>query len=95
MPDLEQVPGFVGVAVPQHVDRPGGEVLRMGLEVADVRLRVSAGPVQQDQRGFVPITRMQVAGADAAGVQVALRERHALQVTPNALELRHQPPLLR
>ena len=88
--DLERMARLVGVAVAEHVDRPGGEVLGVRLEVADVGLGVAAGPVQQHQRRLARVACVQVAGAHAAGVEVALRERDALEITPDALELRHR-----
>ena len=64
-------------------------MLGVRLEVADVRLGVTAGSVQQHQHRFVLVTGVQVAGADSGGIQVTLRELDALQITPDALELRH------
>ena len=91
--DLEGVAGFVGVSVTQHVDRPCREVFGVRLEVAHIGLGVAAGSVQEHQRRVVGVTGMQVPGAYAAGVEIALRERDALQVAPHALELRHPVPL--
>ena len=64
-------------------------MLGVRLEVADVRLGVAAGSVQQHQRGFARIAGVQVAGAHSAGIQITLRERNALQIAPDAFELRH------
>ena len=64
-------------------------MLGVRLEVADVCLGVTAGAVQQHQRRLAGIAGMQVAGAHSPGIQVALRERDALEVAPDALELRH------
>ena len=61
-------------------------------EIADVGLGVAAGSVQQHQHRLAG-RRLQVAGADSGGVQVTLRERDALEITPDALELRHAGPL--
>ena len=44
--NLQRVAGLVGVAVTEHVDGPGGEVLGVRLEVADIGLGVSARPVE-------------------------------------------------
>ena len=68
-------------------------MLGVCLEVADVRLGVPAGSVQQHQHRLVGVTGVQVAGADSGGIQVTLRERDALQITPDALELRHDSSL--
>ena len=70
--DLQRVAGLVGVAVAEHVDGPGGEVLGVRLEVADVGLGMTARPVQQHQRRLARIARVQVPGANTADVEVAL-----------------------
>ena len=70
--DLQRMAGLVGVAVAEHVDGPGGEVLGVRLEVADVGLGVAARPVQQHQRRLARIARVQVPGANPAGIEVAL-----------------------
>lgn len=49
----------------QHVDRPGVEVLGVRLEIADVRLGVPAGPVQQHQDRLPRLPGVQVAGASS------------------------------
>ena len=72
--DLKRVTGLVGVAVAQHVDRPRREMLGVRFEVADIRLSVTAGTVQQDQRRRGRITGMQIAGPHTAGIQIALCE---------------------
>src|SRR3954468_7597912 len=89
MPHLERMARLVGVAVAEHVDRPGGEVFGMRLQVADIRLGVTAGPVQEHQRRPAWIASVKVARAHSPCVEVALRERDALEVAPDALELRH------
>ncbi len=65
-------------------------MLGVCLEVADVRLGVAARTVQQDQRGFIRIAGVEIAGPHPpADIQITLRERNALQIAPDALELRH------
>ena len=64
-------------------------MLGVRLEVADVGLGVPARPVQQHQRRLAGVAGVQVAGAHSARVEVALRERDALEIAPDALELRH------
>ena len=60
----ERVTRLVGISVAEHVDRPGGEVLGVGLEVAHVGLGVTARPVQQHQRQACSWSPgVQVAGA--------------------------------
>ena len=44
---------------------------------------MSAGTVQEHQGRLAPIARVKVPGTHAADVEVALRERNALEVTPN------------
>src|SRR5262245_41129016 len=80
--------GLVRVSVAEHVDRPCGEVLGVGLEVAHVRLGVTAGTVKKHQRRAARIARVQVAGAHSPRVEIALRERDALKIAPDALERR-------
>ena len=92
MRHLQRMAGFVGVAVSEHVDRPGVEVAGVGSQIAHIGFGVSTRPMQQDQRRLVAITGMQIAGPDAPRVQVALRECDTLQITPNTVELRHQIP---
>ena len=70
--DLQRVTRLVGVAVAEHVDGPGGEVLGVRLEVADVGLGVATRPVQQYQCRLARVARVQVAGANPAGIEVAL-----------------------
>src|SRR5215218_5071037 len=87
--------GFVGVAVPEHVDRPGGEVLGVCLEVAYIGFGVTAGTVQEHQCGLGRIACVQIPGAHSACIEVALRERDALEIAPDAFVLRHPAtPLL-
>src|ERR1700741_2091745 len=85
---------LVGVSVAEHVDRPGGEVFGVGLQVAHVCLGVAAGTVQKHQRWPAGVAGVQVAGAHSPRVEVALRERDALKIAPDALELRHASPSL-
>ncbi|EUA25445.1 hypothetical protein I548_3531 [Mycobacterium intracellulare] len=82
---------LVGVAVAQHVDRPGPEMIRMGGQVAHVGLGVTAGSVQQNQHRLAGVPGPQVAGPYSSGVEVALLKRDALEIAPDALELRHGP----
>src|SRR6476660_7636879 len=88
------MPRLVGVTVPQHVDRPRREVFGVSLEVAHIRLGVTAGTVQEHQRRVAGVTGVQVAGAHPARVEVTLRERDALKIAPDALELPHSSPSL-
>ena len=87
--DFQRVARLVGVAVAQHVDRPGPEVLRVRRQVADVGLGVATGSVQQHQHRLAGIAGAQIAGPDSPGVEVALLKRDALEIAPYALELRH------
>src|SRR6185312_254745 len=95
VPDLERMPRLVGVSVAEHVDRPGGEVLGVGLQVAHICLGVTAGTVEKHKRRAAGITGVQVAGAHPARVEIALRERDALKIAPDALELPHSSPSLK
>ena len=65
-------------------------MLGVRLQIADIRLGVATGAVQQDQRRFGRIAGMQVTGSHTIGVEVTLRERNTLQITPHALVLGHQ-----
>ena len=88
VPHLERVTRLVGISVAEHVDRPSREVLGVGFQVAHVCLGVTAGTVQKHQRRLAGVTGVQVAGAHSPRVEVALRERDALKIAPDALELR-------
>src|SRR6478672_2366709 len=92
VPHLERMTRLIGISVAEHVDRPGGEVLGVGLQVAHVCLGMAAGPVEKHQRRPARVTGMQVAGAHSACVEVALRERDALKIAPDALEPPHSSP---
>jgi hypothetical protein len=72
VPHLERMTRLVGVSMAEHVDRPGGEVLGVGLQVAHVCLGMAAGPVEKHQRRPARVTGMQVAGAHSACVEVPL-----------------------
>ena len=85
--DFERMPGLVGVPVAEHVDRPGVEVLGVRRQVTDVGLGMTAGSVQQYQDRLARLAGMQVAGPHTPGIQVPLRERNALEIAPDALEL--------
>src|SRR5690349_12363130 len=60
----------------------------MRFQVADVSLGVATRAVQHHQGGLTRLAGVQVAGADAARVEVALRERDALKIAPDAFVLR-------
>src|SRR6202048_1045048 len=79
---------LVGISVAEHVDRPSREVFGVGLKVAHVCLGVTAGAVEKHQRRAAGVTGVQVAGAHSSRVEVALRERDALEVAPDAVERR-------
>jgi hypothetical protein len=49
--------------------------------------------MQKHQRRTAGITRVQIAGAHSTRVEVTLRERDALKIAPDALELPHSSPL--
>src|SRR6478609_8332996 len=81
------MPRLVGVSVAEHVDRPGGEVLGVGLQIAHICLGVTAGTVEKHERRAAGVAGVQVAGAHSPRVEIALRERDARQIAPDALEL--------
>jgi hypothetical protein len=45
--------------------------------------------VQEDQCGLGLVTGVEEAGANAAGVEIALGERHALEIAPDAFVVGH------
>ena len=55
---------------------------------------MTAGTVEKHQRRLAGVAGVQVAGAHSPRVEVTLRERDALEIAPDALELRHSSPSL-
>ena len=68
-------------------------MLGVGREVPDVRLGVATGSVQQHQHRLARVTGPQIASPHSPGVEVALLKRDALEIAPDALELRHDSSL--
>jgi hypothetical protein len=60
-------------------------MLGVSLQVAEVGLGMATGSVQQHQHRKAWIAGMQIARARTRRVEVTLRERDALEVTPDAL----------
>ena len=63
---------LVGQTMSQHVDRPGAKMFAVGADIAAIGLGMAAGAVQKQHYRLVVRAGMQIAGAHAVGVLVAL-----------------------
>jgi hypothetical protein len=67
-------------------------VLGVRFQVAHVSLGMAAGTVQQHQGRLARVTGVQIAGAHAPRIEVALGERNTLEIAPDAFVDGHPAP---